>query len=168
MLVAASQGSAVDVARGVAGMNREEYREVYLRSDHWLETRKGALERAGHRCQVCNTEHQLDVHHRTYERIGYEAAMDLTVLCRKCHDLFHGSCSVKSAQKRPRSNAGKRRGKKVKVSCAYCKGKDGRHEHTCKRNEGERSWQEGIRTALEKQELDKTGRVVQGRAAWRI
>src|SRR5947207_3117264 len=75
-------------------MTREEYREVYLRSDHWRETRLGALDRAEHRCQVCNRTERLDVHHRTYERIGEERPADLTVLCRRCHDLFHSGAKV--------------------------------------------------------------------------
>jgi hypothetical protein len=70
-------------------MTREEYRDVYLRSDHWRDTRLAALERAEHRCQVCNRDGTLDVHHRTYERIGEERPADLTVLCRSCHNLFH-------------------------------------------------------------------------------
>lgn len=72
-------------------MNRAEYRDVYLRSDHWRETRLRALEAAGNRCQVCNSDRRLDVHHRTYERLGREAPGDLTVLCRGCHELYHGS-----------------------------------------------------------------------------
>jgi replicative DNA helicase len=48
-----------------------------------------ALSRAGHRCQVCNSPDKLDVHHRTYERVGQEQLDDLTVLCDRCHGLFH-------------------------------------------------------------------------------
>jgi CRP-like cAMP-binding protein len=70
---------------------QREYREVYLRSDHWGETRAAALERAEHRCQACNGQNTLDVHHRTYERIGHELAADLTVLCRACHEAIHGT-----------------------------------------------------------------------------
>jgi hypothetical protein len=61
----------------------------YLASDHWKGLRKQALERAEHRCQVCNGSTRIDVHHRTYERLGYERLEDLTVLCRGCHKLFH-------------------------------------------------------------------------------
>lgn len=70
---------------------QRKYREEYLQSDHWKAIRVEALERAEYRCQVCNNPHGLDVHHRTYERVGKERLADLTVLCRKCHDLFHGS-----------------------------------------------------------------------------
>jgi hypothetical protein len=32
----------------------------------------------------------LQVHHRAYPKeLGWERPSDLTVLCRRCHDLFH-------------------------------------------------------------------------------
>jgi hypothetical protein len=31
----------------------------------------------------------LDVHHRTYERLGHERMSDLDVVCRRHHDLWH-------------------------------------------------------------------------------
>jgi rubredoxin len=64
------------------------YRE-YLRTEEWQERRRGALKRAGHRCQVCDRSRQLHVHHRTYERRGAELARDLIVLCDECHALYH-------------------------------------------------------------------------------
>jgi 5-methylcytosine-specific restriction endonuclease McrA len=76
----------------------QQYREFlrtmpyyeYLQTDHWKETRKAALKRAGFRCQVCNTnERTLHVHHRTYERRGQELARDLIALCESCHQTFH-------------------------------------------------------------------------------
>lgn len=68
---------------------------AYLRSPLWAGKRRAALEAAGHRCQVCNSPSRLDVHHRTYERFGgAELPGDLTVLCRACHDLFHGARRV--------------------------------------------------------------------------
>jgi 5-methylcytosine-specific restriction endonuclease McrA len=69
-------------------MNKQQYRE-YLKSAHWHEVRAEALRRAEYRCQVCNADKVLNVHHRTYERIGNERQADLVVLCVKCHKLFH-------------------------------------------------------------------------------
>lgn len=69
-------------------MGSEEYRE-YLKSPEWAAMRRWALDRAGHACQVCNSKDHLDVHHRTYERLGHEWPSDLTVLCRDCHGLYH-------------------------------------------------------------------------------
>lgn len=97
---------------GYTSKRQQEYREVYLRSDHWAEQRKMALDRAGHRCQTCNSGHKLDVHHRTYERLGSEHPSDLTVLCRRCHDLFHGNSKV-AQPKRKRSGSKKKKRKSL-------------------------------------------------------
>lgn len=61
----------------------------YLNTAHWQQTRTRALERAGHSCQLCNSQNSLQVHHRTYERRGCERDDDLTVLCARCHSKFH-------------------------------------------------------------------------------
>jgi len=63
--------------------------EAYLGSLWWKEQREKALERAKHRCQLCNRDYNLQVHHRTYERLGCEEPEDLTVLCKSCHQWFH-------------------------------------------------------------------------------
>lgn len=63
--------------------------EAYLISPEWRQKRALALQWADDRCQVCNSPHDLQVHHRTYERVGNEDLADLTVLCLECHDLFH-------------------------------------------------------------------------------
>jgi hypothetical protein len=64
--------------------------DEYLSSTEWRDTREFALKRAGYRCQLCNERARLQVHHRTYERRGFECADDLTVLCRDCHANHHG------------------------------------------------------------------------------
>jgi 5-methylcytosine-specific restriction endonuclease McrA len=63
----------------------------YLASDYWRKSlrRADALERAERRCAVCNAPGQLDVHHRTYDRLGYESGADLIALCRGCHSRHH-------------------------------------------------------------------------------
>ena len=61
----------------------------YLKTDHWKEVRSEALHTAEYKCQLCNTSNALQVHHRTYERRGYEDIKDLTVLCRHCHAKHH-------------------------------------------------------------------------------
>ena len=72
-----------------------EYREVYLKSAHWRRVREIALGDFEYRCAICYSPKDLDVHHRTYERLGNERVSDLTVLCRSCHSLFHERSSVK-------------------------------------------------------------------------
>jgi len=62
----------------------------YLNTPQWRERRVRALKRAKNRCQLCSQKGRLNVHHRTYERLGSERPEDLTVLCENCHSSHHG------------------------------------------------------------------------------
>lgn len=65
-----------------------EYKR-YISSDEWKEKSEWMKRSVGHRCQMCNRLHlPLNVHHRTYKRLGSEMPEDLIVLCRKCHEDF--------------------------------------------------------------------------------
>lgn len=61
----------------------------YLHSPHWLRVRKLALKRDG-RCVRCASTDRLEVHHKTYERLGREELADVETLCRACHKAEHG------------------------------------------------------------------------------
>lgn len=61
----------------------------YLKSPEWAQKRQRALRFAGFRCQLCNSPERLNVHHRTYERLGQELMGDLITLCNDCHSIFH-------------------------------------------------------------------------------
>jgi hypothetical protein len=67
--------------------------ESYLRTRRWREFRALALERALGTCERCGISEQthrllvLDVHHKTYKRLGREAPEDVEVLCRPCHQV---------------------------------------------------------------------------------
>jgi hypothetical protein len=63
--------------------------EVYLKSPEWATKRRWALDRADHKCLICNSSHCLEVHHRSYDNLGAEGPNDLAVLCDGCHGLFH-------------------------------------------------------------------------------
>jgi 5-methylcytosine-specific restriction endonuclease McrA len=63
--------------------------QEYLQTPEWQAQRQLKLQQADYRCQVCNKNIRLEVHHRTYERRGFEKEQDLTVLCEECHSLFH-------------------------------------------------------------------------------
>ena len=75
-------------ARELLSLKRMPYGE-YLRTDHWGRIRASATSAAGGRCQVCNSQRRIEVHHRTYDRRGEEHPSDLTVLCSGCHSKFH-------------------------------------------------------------------------------
>ena len=66
--------------------------EKYLETPYWKEVSGMVKTRDEYRCRVCNSQLDLVVHHRTYEHRGNEKEHlnDLTTLCRRCHDVFHG------------------------------------------------------------------------------
>ena len=61
----------------------------YLRSRQWAGTRALAIHRADGMCEVCGETQYLEVHHKTYERLGNETHDDLIVLCSSCHAKVH-------------------------------------------------------------------------------
>ena len=78
---------ALLAARGSRARRRRAwYRAVYLRSAHWRARRARAITRAGYRCERCRARGRLEVHHRTYRRLGRERDRDLQALCATCHD----------------------------------------------------------------------------------
>lgn len=79
--------STVDKNEGATwGISYQEY----LHTPRWQALRAAAIERFHRRCALCNSDKNLQVHHREYpEVLGQEEQEYLTVLCCHCHDLFH-------------------------------------------------------------------------------
>lgn len=73
----------------------------FLTTPEWHKTRGRALHRAGYACQVCYSNEDLHVHHRTYVNRGSEMDSDLTVLCAECHELFHAHRKLAEKQDEP-------------------------------------------------------------------
>lgn len=75
---------------GRAVVNHAGYK-AYMRSPQWQEVRKRYW-RSGlpKECFCCHAKGvPLDLHHKTYKNLGCERLMDLTLLCRPCHDEVH-------------------------------------------------------------------------------
>ena len=74
--------------RTIARVNYGEY----LKTPELRAMKNRARIRAGNRCQLCGTtEKPLDCHHNSYRRLGGdERPEDWVVLCRACHQRFHG------------------------------------------------------------------------------
>lgn len=76
-------------------VRRTKY-EGYLNSQTWKNIRYAKLVSVDFKCEACNygeyefQEGPIDVHHKTYERLGDERMSDLEVLCRPCHEKRHG------------------------------------------------------------------------------
>lgn len=61
----------------------------YLSSYSWNIKRDILIKKYDGRCQLCNSNKNINIHHRTYENLGDEKFTDLTVLCNSCHKKFH-------------------------------------------------------------------------------
>lgn len=66
------------------------YRE-FLQTPYWKAISQKVMANANFRCQICNSNENLNVHHRTYEHHGYELYYmeDLICLCKNCHEKYH-------------------------------------------------------------------------------
>lgn len=72
----------------IAALRRLPYRD-YLQTAHWQRVRILALDRAQRACALCSETSRLEVHHRTYARLGFEQPEDVIVLCTTCHGKHH-------------------------------------------------------------------------------
>lgn len=68
--------------------------QAYLGSSAWQDVRRLVIASFDGRCATCNASDALEVHHRTYERVGDERMDDLTLLCSQCHELLHSTWSA--------------------------------------------------------------------------
>lgn len=67
-----------------------DYRD-FLQTPYWKAISNEKKRKSNFRCELCNNKGLLNVHHKTYERHGYEFynLKDLIVLCDDCHKKFH-------------------------------------------------------------------------------
>ena len=63
--------------------------EDYYKTEVWMFTRLIMLKFCHSNCSLCGSNQNLQVHHKTYQRIGCESILDLSVLCKTCHTLWH-------------------------------------------------------------------------------
>ena len=71
--------------------------KAYYRSERWVDSRR-KLRRTT--CARCGARRRLQVHHRTYIRLGWELQRDVVTLCVTCHRLEHGLVKPKVRPKR--------------------------------------------------------------------
>jgi hypothetical protein len=62
---------------------------AYLQTPEWRARRDRAVRRARFRCERCHGRGELQVHHRSYQRLGAELDEDLEVLCDRDHRQEH-------------------------------------------------------------------------------
>lgn len=67
---------------------RERYAE-YLNSPHWEQLRLLSLHAAGHKCECCEFDKDLTVHHIHYRDLYNCTVDDVMCLCWRCHKWAH-------------------------------------------------------------------------------
>ncbi|PZT54347.1 hypothetical protein DN757_17615 [Paenibacillus silvae] len=72
----------------------------YLKSNHW----KGVKDRFWaskfkKECNVCKRKNKLNLHHKSYKRVGNERLNDLVYLCESCHNKLHELLKGEYSQK---------------------------------------------------------------------
>ncbi|APX99464.1 HNH endonuclease [Lacinutrix venerupis] len=60
----------------------------YLQSNIWKKKREWVLKNVDYKCERCGKKALL-VHHKTYDRVGYENPEDLMAVCKSCHGKEH-------------------------------------------------------------------------------
>jgi len=66
----------------------DEWRERYnrrIRSTQWKNLKRDLIRLRGNQCERCAGVTALELHHKTYERLGFEQPSDLELLCYDCH-----------------------------------------------------------------------------------
>lgn len=61
----------------------------YIQTSQWKAKANAAKRLSGWSCALCDTTKSLEVHHKTYARLGHERMSDLVVLCWRCHRRHH-------------------------------------------------------------------------------
>ena len=75
------------ICKHIKGMDYHNF----LKTPYWKAIAAHTKYKAGYKCQLCNSPHNLITHHRNYGIHGFEHAhmQELTVICNKCHNRFH-------------------------------------------------------------------------------
>lgn len=61
----------------------------YLNSKHWDLVKQHFAQISPRYCVLCGRTDNLNIHHKTYERLGCESPYDLVYLCETCHRNWH-------------------------------------------------------------------------------
>jgi 5-methylcytosine-specific restriction endonuclease McrA len=76
--------------RLIISQHDKRYRyDQYLGSQQWDLIRRQVRTKYKDTCQECFKAGKVEIHHKTYERIGAEEIDDLVALCRSCHKALH-------------------------------------------------------------------------------
>jgi 5-methylcytosine-specific restriction endonuclease McrA len=81
----------IEIDKIIDYINSLPYKD-FLVTPYWKAIAQYKRYKAKYKCELCNSNGSLAVHHKTYENHGLEVyhLEDLVVLCKDCHEKFHG------------------------------------------------------------------------------
>ena len=68
-------------------MTWDEKYQAVLSSERWKNLKDLFIRAQNGKCGRCNKSGKLELHHKTYERLGDEKYSDLELLCASCHKI---------------------------------------------------------------------------------
>lgn len=82
-----------DIQYLISYIKKLKYKD-FLNTNYWKKIKEYKKYRSNYSCELCSTQNNLHVHHKTYKNHGYEIHKeiiynDLVVLCEDCHHKFH-------------------------------------------------------------------------------
>jgi len=96
-------------------MSNNSYKN-YLNSEHWKDVKyrfnKSKLNKKC--CYACKNKENLNLHHKTYKRLGHEKLNDLIYLCQSCHNIVHNILKTRKSNKTNLFNVAKKLRKVMK------------------------------------------------------
>lgn len=95
------------------GETVETYSE-YLKTKHWNNIKQQMYKKYRYHCCVCGWSHGIQIHHKTYERVGNESLDDLIYICKACHKLYHDNPDLFKGKELVNSPRGTRKTKDPK------------------------------------------------------
>lgn len=84
-------------------MSRLRRYRRYLRFPQWRAKRMQVFALYGRKCRKCGSTKKLEVNHKHYHNIFNERLEDLEVLCRSCHEEYHGIAPVTGTKRQKRA-----------------------------------------------------------------
>ena len=80
----------IEIGEIIDYINSLSYKD-FLATPYWKAIAQYKKYKSHYKCELCNSNNQLAVHHKTYEHHGSEIwhMEDLIVLCKDCHEKFH-------------------------------------------------------------------------------
>jgi hypothetical protein len=96
-------------------------RKGYAESLNKKAIRERQIREVGYECGACPSRVALQLHHKTYKRLGAELVEDLEWLCNKCHKEAHkiGVPKTKVRPKGPTRQSANKKSKKQRRQESY-------------------------------------------------